>query len=315
MKSGVFVLIGIFLSASASSQQALKAVKEGGKLIVHYQDQPLLSYQYETLYPPEGVDPIFKRSGFIHPLNTPGGTTLTQIQPEDHYHHYGIWNPWTNVLFEGDTIDFWNLIKKQGTVRFSGFKSVSEEKNSCEFQVIHEHVVFRGNAEQIALREIQTIRVHSVQKNQYLVDLTFEYASEKPFLIMKYRYGGLGYRAIESWRPSNSQILTSEGKTRSDADGSLAKWILAQGTLGDKQWGLLILSAPDNYRHPEPVRIWPDTSEHNDHVFICYSPTKFSDWLLEPGKTYTLKYRLVVFDGKLTADQANNEWSMFAQTN
>jgi hypothetical protein len=132
---------------------------------------------------------------------------------------------------------------------------------------------------------------------------------------MEYRYGGLGFRATESWRPSNSQILTSEGKTRSDADGSLAQWILAQGALGEAHGGILIMSAPKNYQHPEPVRVWPDNNEHNEQVFICYSPTKFSDWLLEPGKIYTLRYRLVVYDGKITADQANKEWINFAQTN
>ena len=30
-------------------------------------------------------------------------------------------------------------------------------------------------------------------------------------------------------------------------------------------------------------------------------PAKDKDWLLEPGITYTLKYRLVVFNGKCDA--------------
>jgi hypothetical protein len=33
---------------------------------------------------------------------------------------------------------------------------------------------------------------------------------------------------------------------------------------------------------------------------------------LEPGKTYTLKYRLVVFNGKFDAVKAEKQWKAFA---
>src|SRR5690606_37263674 len=94
------------------------------------------AYRYTTQPVPEGVDEIYSRSGFIHPLWTPEGEVLTRIQPPDHYHHYGIWNPWTSTMFEGREIDFWNLNKGQGTVRarqvitrtsgpvFGGFKAL-----------------------------------------------------------------------------------------------------------------------------------------------------------------------------------------------
>ena len=36
---------------------------------------------------------------------TPSEKVLTNINPEDHWHHYGIWNPWTKVAFEGDTLE------------------------------------------------------------------------------------------------------------------------------------------------------------------------------------------------------------------
>ena len=42
-------------------------------------------------------------------------------------------------------------------------------------------------------------------------------------------------------------------------------------------------------------------------------PTKDKDWLLEPGKTYTLKYRLVVFNGKFDAAKARAAWKAFVK--
>ncbi|MCU0393592.1 MAG: PmoA family protein, partial [Thermoflexibacter sp.] len=119
------------------SHQELAIAKTEGKLIVKAGTKNLLNYQYETLYPPKGVDTIFKRNAFIHPLLSPHGQELTRIQPPDHYHHYGIWNPWTRVLFEGDTVDFWNLYDKKGTVRFANFTSQSSGQIFSEFEAVH----------------------------------------------------------------------------------------------------------------------------------------------------------------------------------
>src|SRR5690606_24697741 len=86
-------------------------------------ETPVLSYRYAVTYPPDGVNPIFKRSGFIHPLWSPGGEVLSRIQAPDHYHHYGIWGPWTKTTIDGRAVDFWNLVAGEGTVQFAGFLS------------------------------------------------------------------------------------------------------------------------------------------------------------------------------------------------
>ena len=74
-------------------------MKIDSALTISSGNQPLLTYQFKTIYPPKGIDTNYKRSGFIHPLYAPHGQVLTTIQPKDHYHHYGIWNPWTHTFF------------------------------------------------------------------------------------------------------------------------------------------------------------------------------------------------------------------------
>jgi hypothetical protein len=103
------------LKRKPSTFDQINAVMKDGSLTIQSGNKNLLRYWYQTVYPPAGVDSSFKRSGFIHPLWTPNGQELTRIQAPDHYHHYGIWNPWTHVLFEGDTVDFWNIRGNQGT--------------------------------------------------------------------------------------------------------------------------------------------------------------------------------------------------------
>ena len=276
----------------------------------------MLNYHYETVYPPAGSDTAYKRSAFIHPLWTPHGQELTRIQPPDHYHHYGIWNPWTYVLFEGDTIDFWNLKDRKGTVRFAEFTKVVEGQIFGEYEALHHHIVFKKDGrEKIALNEWQKVRVYRPNNDMYLVDITINYkcAGESPFKILEYRYGGLGWRATGDWDNKNSQINTSEGKTRENADGSLAKWFIYQGKLGNDSGGLAILSYPDNYNHPEPMRVWSVDMYKRGDVFANFVPIKNKDWLLEPDKIYTLKYRVIVYNGYLSPEKVREAWENYSK--
>ena len=297
----------------------MKADMKDGALTISVENRNLLRYWYTTVYPPAGVDSSFKRSGFIHPLWTPNGQELTRIQAPDHYHHYGIWNPWTHVLFEGDTVDFWNIRGKKGTVRFGKFAAVTSGPVYSEFKALHEHVAFKKRGEEgekVALNEMQTVRVYRPEKNQdyFNVDITIELncASESPFLILEYRYAGLGWRATEKWNKDNSEVLTSEGKNRKESDGTTGRWFIVQGSLGNDYGGAVMMSYPANYNHPEPMRIWPENSNKVGEMFAMFAPTKNKDWLLVPGQTYTLRYRFVVFNGRFTKEKAESAWQYFA---
>lgn len=101
----------------------ITAATDAEAITLSYNDNNILRYYSAMHKVPEGVDALFGRSGFIHPVWSPAGKVLTQIQPADHYHHYGIWNPWTRTKVEGQEVDFWNLGEGQGTVRFAGVLS------------------------------------------------------------------------------------------------------------------------------------------------------------------------------------------------
>ncbi len=296
----------------------IEAAKNDSSLTFRSGNRNLLRYYYQTVYPPKGIDTNFKRSGFIHPLWTPHGQELTRIQAPDHYHHYGIWNPWTHVLFEKDTVDFWNLKDHKGTVRFAKLISKTNGDVFSEFEVLHEHVVFKKDGtEKVAMNELQTVRVYEPEKNSdyYIVDITsaMSCATESPFLILEYRYAGMGWRTTGYWDNNNCEVLTSEGKTRKDTDGSRAKWCIVQGALpGNDEGGVAFLSYPTNYNFPEPMRIWTLNTNGRGDMFFSFAPTKDRNWLLEPGKTYVLKYRMVVFNGKFDAAKAETAWQYYA---
>jgi hypothetical protein len=307
------------LSESASAVfPVVQAYKNDSSITMQSDGKNLLRYYHATVNPPKGQDINYRRSGFIHPVWTPKGQVLTRIQAPDHYHHYGIWNPWTHVEFEKDTVDFWNIKGHQGTVRFAKLLSRTEGPVFSEFQALHEHVVFKKDgSERVALNEVQTVRVYQPENEEYYIaDITasMSCATESPFRILTYRYAGMGWRTTGYWNDQNCEVLTSEGKTRKDTDGSRAKWCIVQGELPENQYGgIAFLSYPANYNSPEPMRIWnPGTNGRGD-MFFSFAPTKDRDWLLEPGKTYVLKYRMVVFSGKFDAAKAESAWQYFSK--
>lgn len=302
----------------------VNAVRKDGALTIEAGDKNLLRYVYAKTYPPAGVDSSYAKSGFIHPLWSPDGKELTRIQAPDHYHHYGIWNPWTHVAFECDTLDFWNIGGRsaRATVRFAKFVSTTSGNVFSEFEALHEHVILkdkrRNLVDKVVLNELQTVRVYKPEGNNgsyFIVDITSQLncATPSPFHILAYRYAGLGWRTTGFWDNNNCEVLTSEGKTRANTDNTNARWCIVQGALPDNSYGgAVMLSYPGNYNHPEPMRIWTLNTNGRGDMFANFAPTKDRDWVLEPDKTYVLKYRFVVFNGKFDKEKAESAWQYFA---
>lgn len=303
--------------SSFSQQIRLRETKTGVDFLSG--GKVLLTYQTATAEVPEGVKAEFRKSGFIHPLFSPSGQELTRIQPPDHYHHYGIWGPWTKTLVEGREVDFWNLGDGKGRVDFDRLISKKEKKDNAEILVRQKHTdLLAPNGAQVAIEEDLGIRVWNMEQNSYAVDYTTEISTplKTPVVLEAYRYGGgIGFRATARWGASNSHILTSDGKDRKTADGSYAKWVMVYGVSDDPsgESGILFLSHPDNRAHPEPMRVWPeDSNGGKENVFLEFCPIRHQAWEILPGKTNTLKYRMIVFDGKMTATEAESYWKTFA---
>ncbi len=278
----------------------------------------VLQYNYGMIAPPGGASKAYERSGFIHPVWSPAGEELTTIHPKDHLHHLGIWNPWTLTEFEGRKVDFWNLKDSLGTVRFDKFDALFGGEVYGGFQAWQNHIDLRApGGEKVALNEIWDVRVYNTGqdgKGPWLWDFTstLQCASASPMLLKEYRYGGFGFRATQQWGTENSQVLTSEGKTRNDSDGSRGKWCSVSGQTTRGQAGLLFMGHPQNYNFPEPLRVWlPDMYNGKSNVFFNFCPTKNKDWKLEPGQTYVLRYRVLMYDGNIDANTAERTWQDF----
>lgn len=306
--------------AAPASPAQVNVVDDGDNLRITVAGKPVLAYRYTPMPVPEGVREIFSSSGFIHPIRSPQGEVLSRIQAPDHWHHYGIWNPWTHTEFEGDTVDFWNIGSRQGRVRSVGPVQRSSGAVFGGFHSLHEHIA--GNAERgekVALKEEWAVTVWNADPNQsaWVIDFgsTLSPAGDSPLKILAYRYQGFSLRATEKWGDANSRLLTSEGMDKSNGNGTRARWIDVNGAtdVPAGRSGILFLTNPTNYNYPEQLRIWPTGQNRGvENVYINFNPAQEDDWLLESGHTYALNYRMYVYDGTMTPERAERIWTDYA---
>lgn len=303
-----------FVTDSKKKQKAdtrMSVCNENGNLILQSAGVPVLQYNCQTVYPPQGVDTAFRRSAFVHPVWSPSGNVLTAIQPKDHYHHYGIWNPWTKVEYAGKVYDLWNLKDKKGTVRFDRVLKTQQGAVFASFTVKQDHYIMNPHEEKRIMEEACCITTYKTGSS-FLWDFESELHPNTPYpvILKAYRYAGFGYRATQLWTKDNCEMLTSENKSRQEIDGTTARWIYVTGQCENGRSGLLFLGHPDNYNAPQPLRIWDEKANGGrGDAFINFAPTKNIDWTLESGKYYRLRYRILVYDGEMSRETANNLWN------
>jgi hypothetical protein len=127
-----------------------------------------------------------------------------------------------------------------------------------------------------------------------------ENVSDAPLELPAYRYGGpIAYRGPLHWNKDNSSYLTSAGKGREDGHTTRADWCAMTGPTDKGEGSVTIMGHPKNHDAPQRQRIWP--SNINDGtIFYNYVPIQETGWALKPGEPSTMRYRIVLSNGKAT---------------
>ncbi|HLF94285.1 MAG TPA: PmoA family protein [Planctomycetota bacterium] len=283
---------------------------DGKHLLVTYAGKDILRYNYAVIRPPEGVDPVFERSGYIHPIWTPSGKVLTNDSPRNHLHHHGLWGAWTSSQFEGRKSNFWESGFKEGKIECVKVEETFSGPVFGGFRAKHRFLNLNGpGGPKTALDEVWEVRVYALS-GQFVFDLvsTQTCATDQPLVIKEYRYGGIGFRGSGDWEGKEGcAFLTSEGKARVDGHATKARWCLMSGKVGGEEGSIAFVDHPSNFRHPQPMRI------HPAEPFFNWAVPQGGDFSIEPGKPYVARYRFVVSDGVPQAAQVEAHWKAVAE--
>lgn len=299
------------LSSAPADEDALQAKQDEAELMLAAGDRPILTYHIATDCPPKDQPQYYCRSGYIHPLRSPGGAVVTDGFPVGHTHQHGLFFAWVDNTFRGDFTDFWNQQKETGTVAhreltgttsgdvFTGFSSRLQQISLEHGPVLDE----KWKITAYDLGDYYVLNFVSTQNN----------ITEDTLHINEYHYGGLGIRGNAAWNAvdslafrSEARFLTSEGKARVEANHSRPLWTAMYGETKDGVAGVAVLDHPDNFRHPQPVRVHPTMP------YFCLAPMVEGAMPIAPGQTYVSRYRIVTFDGEPDVETLNRMWKDYA---
>ncbi len=277
----------------------------------------ILTYNKSLQQSPEGMDPVYARSGYIHPVFTPSGQIATGDFSVDHAHQHGLFMAWTNTNFKGKFVDFWNQRLKLGRVEHSKVVETKQSQDSVSFTVAHSHIATLEESETLVLNETWKVTVRATPDDYYLFDIESNQnlASKFPLTLNEYRYGGMALRGSNEWTETEDnptgtcEFLTSNGHARIEGNHTKTRWVTMSGTVEGNPASISVLNHPDNFRSPQTVRI------HNKMPYFTFAPMVEGEFSIKPGETYTSRYRYLVTSQKPDANWIDAQWQEYVNAN
>lgn len=301
------LLIGLCLTPIASADIEIKRTEKA--LEAFASGKPVLTYHIATVAAPEGMDPIYSRSGFIHPLRSPSGKILTDAFPIGHVHQHAVFSAWTQATFKHQVVDFWNQHKKLGTAQHENVGNTTPDS----FQVFLKQISHQKGA---AIDESWTVSIEE-QPNSFIVDIAIEQkcATADEVYLHPYHYGGFGLRGSAHWNEDDQthfespmKVLTGDGvKDIAESNHTTPRWIATYGPIDGATAGFVVMDHPSNFRFPQPVRVHPKMP------YLVFSPVVKGSFILKPGLSYQSKYRIVTFDGEPDAERIQSWYENFSK--
>jgi Methane oxygenase PmoA len=297
----------------------LELTETPDQIRVTLRGKPVLEYVKTERPVPEGIEPHYRRSGYIHPVFTPAGQEISGDFPADHAHQHALFFAWTKAEFDGKKVDFWNQAKDLGKIEFREVVNLKREERQISFSVKHAFTV-GGGAERVdALDEIWTVTVHHTPENHFLFDLESvqECATAKPLNLPQYEYGGMAFRGNYEWlkekgdhsiHPGDVVYLTSEGKDRWEGNHTRANWVAFSGKIDGQDASAAVFCSPKNFRAPQHVRI------HPVKPYFCFAPMVEGPFAISPGEKYTSRYRFLVTSKAADPQNIAKHWQQYFES-
>lgn len=297
----------------------LKLTETDDEIRVTLRGKPVLEYVKTERPVPDGIEPYYRRSGYIHPVYTPTGQEISGDFPADHAHQHALFFAWTKAGFDGKEVDFWNQAKDLGRVEFREVLDLTRADRQVSFRVKHAFMVGTDDKSVDVLSEVWTVTVYQTDEDHFLFDVVSvqECVTDKPLNIAKYRYGGMAFRGNDEWlkekedhsiEPGDLEFLTSEGKDRWEGNHTRPDWVAFSGRIDSQNATAAIFGSPKNFRAPQSVRI------HPNKPYFCFAPMVDGPFQIEPGKPYVSRYRFLITSDSLDEDLIGKHWIQYSES-
>jgi hypothetical protein len=286
----------------------------------------------------------------LDPIRSVRGTPVTRGWPlnprpgerVDHPHHVGLWFNYESV----NGIDFWNnsdALKpedapKMGTILHRRIVSAKSGADRGELvtesdwvlpggkTLMHERTqfIFSGDATTRTIERVATLTaldervVFADAKDGMLgmrVARQLEQPSNEPLVFTDIAGRVTNVPAMDNTGVTG-QYTSSEGKIGDAVWATRGRWTMLAGVIGDEAVTVAIVDHPSNpgfptYWHARGYGLFA-ANPLGQKIFSEGRETM--NFTLQPRASATFRYRVVVIEGKASADRLNQEFNAFAAT-
>ena len=302
---------------NATSAQ-LKLTETEATITVTQDGRNVLVYNKQSPPLPDGIDPTYRRSGFLHPVASPVGKVVTATFPFDHPHQHGIFSAWVRTTWDNRDVDFWNLAGGTGRVLHERVVSAFSDDVATGFEV---ELVHRAVQEPVVdiLQERWKISAYPTDGTYHCFDLetTQTALTEKPLIISEYHYGGIALRGPVRWlqqkpgedtvdgddRREPSDFLNDHGSERRKGNHEHVRWVSLTGTLDAAPVSITVLCHAENFRAPQAARL------HPSKPYFCFAPCVDGEFVIDKDHPFHGRYRFLITDAAPNAEWLNQQWN------
>lgn len=281
------------LQAEPSPGNRLKWVKDKLSLQVLQGPKELLRYWLEK---PEGSASTSPSACYFHPLTTPSGETVTDVAPDDHLHHRGVFLAWLEVRTKSHAGDFWGWGKDAPLENRIIVNTAVEELPATADQAgFRAHNEWRAEGQVLLQEELTSVL--RVAPTYHCYDFDYVFRSEEAFQLGQYAFCGFSVRtrkdgALVAHDPAGPVDLPSPSHLKPETDWPDRPWYGFEIRLeSGKLLSVALMNHPEN-----PPTLWHNVSKIGllNPCIVAPSPLR-----VEAQQPLRLRYRLVCCDGPL----------------
>lgn len=233
---------------------------------------------------------------YFHPLKTPAGVAVTDVAPDDHRHHRGVFLAFLEMHGRKDA-DFWGWgehapVKDRQIVN----TKISEMADGAGFQARNE---WRAEGDAILVEDLTAIS--RIAGSAQVVDLDYKLTADAETKLPQWAFSGFSVRLRKDGTaavhdPNGEVKRPAPVHTKPETDWPAAAWYaMALALDGGVKCGAAVIGHPDN-----PPALW-----HNHAGIRLLNPCVVAPGpvTLKAKEPMRLRYRVVVFDGEVPKGQ------------
>jgi hypothetical protein len=299
----IIFFVGMVLSGVASQMTFIND-EEKGTLTVKDGQIDVLTYRFEDQLK-EGIDPEQTRSCYIHPLFSLDGQPLTDDFPTDHLHHHGLCWTWPVVITRGQETQTWH----PANLRQYFLRWLKREVHNQGATLSLENAWKLDGKETVA-KEIVALHVHPIDDLGRAIDLELTIEAIGGPLELRGTpdqnkgYGGLTLRGAPAFK--GLPIQTDRGEYSGEPNNVTLRW----ADLSTEKTGVAIFVSPD---HPGFPTTWVLRTSYAGLLNVSWPGLESA--LFHPGKPITLRYRLYIHRGDITASHIQQAYQQYFSEN